>query len=197
MTKRINLFKVRLHQDKNAKIFQLLKLGVTVAGIALFAVFSYINYRNIEINQNIRQLAAEKQNYLSYLMDNKNTEAQLRYFKSKQSQLLTYAKDDAHFLPYFKVLEEALKPASKSAALETVVIEKDRETSFDVSLADFNEVMAFLKYIESATFLDRFTNLVLSNVSLIQETNKDDKESVRNYKFTFKGSFKEIDAGIF
>lgn len=188
MKKRINLLKQNRYVG-NEKLIKRIMLSATVIGLIIFIIFLFLNYLNLRTGNQIKDLNSEKQKALIYLLENKDNEAKLQYFKSKENQLIKYNKNDAHFLPYYEVLEKAIQPASNSSTLDSIDIDKDRNVSFTVRFNDFQATLNFLKYVESDTFLNNFNRLVLSNINLIDLS--------KNYQFTFNGNFKEINDNLF
>ncbi|KKP87922.1 MAG: hypothetical protein UR91_C0032G0010 [Candidatus Nomurabacteria bacterium GW2011_GWC2_35_8] len=191
MKKRINLFKVHPIQEIPILKFFSGRVGLifNLVGVICFLVFLFFIYLNIRLNADISASIAARQEYLQFLLKNDGLEVKLQYFKSKQNQLNTYAKDDARFLPYYNILVEALEYATNSPSLDSVVIDKDRNTNFVVKLNDFDSAISFLKYVESPIFLGSFSSLNLVDFNLFEG---EDVKANKNYQFTFQGAFNEI-----
>lgn len=187
MKTRINLFKRKPKQDYisvNAPIF---KRYLNGAGIVLFLFFGFLIYQALQINASQQSLISQKETYLRYLLDEKDIEANMRYFKSKQTQLNTFLKEDAHFLPYYQVLKKSLEDRSKDTILDIIDIDKDRNTRFVVKFNTSDEMLSFLRYIEAEDFLKNFSSLTLQSFNL----NKLQSKGTR-YQLELRGIFKEI-----
>lgn len=197
MKKRINLFSRKKRFDVFATYAVKIRRFGTVAGILMFFGFIYVIY-NIYITQKATQeLTKQKQLYLSILLNEKDIEANIRYFKGKQTQLVTFEKDDAHFLPYYNLLVNVLDSSTESASLDNVTIDKGRATSFTVKFDSYDGMVSFLKYVESSNFLNNFESLTMSNLSLSRTltpnmTGISNRLNNKNYQLEFKGKFKEI-----
>lgn len=187
MKNRINLFKRKPQQDYisvNAPRFiQYLNIG----GVLLFLFFLFLVSRLIALNSQQQELLTSKETYLKYLLVEKDVEANMRYFKSKQTQMNTFLKDDAHFLPYYEVLKNSLEETKDRAILETIDIDKDRNTRFIVRFSNSEDMLLFLRYIEDENFLKNFTSLSLQNFNLNQLQVKGTR-----FQLELRGVFKEI-----
>ncbi len=199
MIKKINLFRTKPKKLTSPLIIFFAgkgkKYGVFFS-IIFFIGFLTVNFLIIKDKAKIRQLNAKKEEYLKYLLDNKDSEAKFRYFKAKQKQLSDYYGDDASFLPYYQVLTDALKPASESASLESVTINNKRDASFNVKITDYDKAINFLKYVESDDFLNNFDELVLTGFNLFEKRKGSEETAQGSYKFSFAGSFKSINVSL-
>jgi hypothetical protein len=200
MAKRINLLIHRQKKPLPKILVSLSRTGkkiVSFIGIVFFVIFIFINYQIILGKKEIVKLESIKKDYLNYLIENKDNEAELRYFNAKEQQLKEYSKDDASFLPYYQVLLNALNYASDSAAISTseavllknISIDKNRRSEFNIQLANLEVAVNFMRYVESDVFLNNFDELVLTNFNLF-ETKQTEKSE--NYQFKFSGVFKKI-----
>lgn len=198
MKKRINLFSRKKRFDVFAAYAVKVRRYGTFVGILLFLVFAYVIYNIFTVQKQVQALSKQKQLYLSVLLNEKDIEANIRYFKGKQTQLITYEKDDAHFLPYYQVLLNVLESSTQSAVLDSVQIDKNRETSFTVRFSDYDSMLSFLKYVESPEFLQNFDSLTMSNLSLSRlqrgpaTQGVSNKSNNKNFQLEFKGKFKQI-----
>lgn len=195
MKKRINLFSRKKRFDVFAAYASKIRFYGTVIGVFLFVIFMIVIYQIYTIQKDLRDLTKKKQLYLSVLLDEKDIEANIRYFKGKQTQLTTFEKDDAHFLPYYSVLVNVLKTSTNSATLDRVEIDKNRNTTFIVKFTDYDSMISFLKYVESPDFLDNFDALSMASLSLSRNTQNTEVSIVsqnKNYQLQFKGKFKQI-----
>jgi len=189
MKKRINLLSSKKKLPLLVVYGEKIKLVASVIGVICFVLFLYSTFMLFNVKKSIESMNSQKKLYLSFLVDNKDVEANVRYFKSKQTQLTTFLKDDAHFLPYYSILKEALAFSTQSALLDTVSINKDRETSFTVRFVNYDSMISFIKYIESDSFLSNFSQLTLSNFTLNVKTTLGNSYK---YQFQFRGKFNQI-----
>lgn len=191
MKKRINLFRERRRAlfSFDKYLTPTVKLAVDLFGVLIFLLFLFIFITNINLTAKIKSLEQQKKDSLSYLLQNKELEAKMRYFKAKEGQINYYYNQDAKFLPYYSVLVDALKTATTSPALTSVIIDKQRKTDFIITLDSVDSALSFLKHVESDIFTSRFEKLTLSQFSVIQ-LNK--KKETSGYKFTFTGIFKQV-----
>ncbi len=187
MKNRINLFRQKPQLDFISVNAAKLKRIFTVIGVITFAIFVFLIIKTVQLDLKLQDLSTKKETYLKYLLEDKDTEANMRYFKSKQTQLNNFLKDDANFLPYYTILKQSLDQSGNTAILDTITIDKNRETRFVVKFTNYNDMIAFLKYIESADFLKNFTSLSLDSFNLSQNIS-----SVKNYQLELKGVFKEL-----
>ncbi|MDH7476539.1 MAG: hypothetical protein QHH09_03690 [Microgenomates group bacterium] len=189
MKKRINLFSFKEKKEWQEKISRKIRQSATLISLILFISFLSVNLLNIFQKNKLRKINLEKQDYLSYLIESKENEAKLKIFNIKENQLTTFLKDDAKFLPYYTILKEAIYQSTQSAKIDNISIDKERNCQFSVGFDSYAEMVNFLNYIETKTFLDHFNNLFLMNFDL----NEDKKnKSINNYQLVFKGKFNYI-----
>ena len=189
MKTRINLFKRKPQQDFISLNGPKFKKYVTIAGIVLFFLFIFLTIQDVRLNTEHQNLLKKKETYLRYLLDEKDIEANTRYFKSKQTQVNTFLKDDAHFLPYYQVLKQSLEETSDETILEAIDIDKDRNTRFMVKFKNSDEMLSFLRYIEGEGFLKNFVSLTLQSFSLNQQ-----QATGNRYQLELRGVFKELNS---
>lgn len=187
MKNRINLFRQKPQLDIISVNAAKLKKTFTTVGILTFCIFLFLIVQTVQLDLQLQDLNKKKETYLKYLLEDKDTEANMRYFKSKQTQLNNFLKDDANFLPYYTILKQSLDQSGNTAILDTITIDKNRETRFVVKFSNYNDMIAFLKYIESDDFLKNFSSLSLDSFNLSQNIS-----SVKNYQLELKGIFKEL-----
>ena len=188
MKNRINLFKRKPEQDYIGIIAQKIKRYITGMGVVLFVIFLFLMYQMFQLNITQQNLLKKKETYLKYLLDKKDTESTIRYFVGKQAQVNTFLKDDANFLPYYQILKDSLAGTDDKAILDTVDIDKDRNTSFIVRFSSFDDVLLFLKYVEEESFLKNFTTLTLQSFNLTQQSS-----NMSHYQLELVGVFKKLD----
>ena len=142
----------------------------------------------------MNDLLKKKQLYLSLLMEEKDVEANIRFFKGKQTQLYTYEKDDARFAPYYSILLDMLNTSTDSATLDSIEIDKTRSTSFVIKFKDYETMISFLKYVESEEFLKNFDELSMASLSLNRDVVvvSTARYANKNFQLQFKGKFKEL-----
>ena len=189
MKKRINLLSPKkkvnyllLYRDK-------IRLFASLVGVLCFILFIFFITILLKVKNNINAMNLKKKSYLTYLVENKEAEANVRYLKIKQDQLTNFMKDDAHFLPYYTILKESINTSTQSALLNSISINKSRETTFTVQFLKYENVISFIKYVESDDFLSKFSQLTLSSFALNVKT------AIGNsykYQLQFKGKFNQI-----
>jgi|GEM_PF-1102185 len=198
MKKRINLFSRQKRNDFFSVYGQRIRYVGTIAGIAFFLLFLFVMFSLLRVKQSILSVNDKKKLQLTYLLENKDLEANTRYFKGKQTQLTKYLEDDANFVPYYSVLSDALKSSSQSANLDRITIDKNRETTFVIQFTQYESMLSFLKYIETDDFLGSFDELSLANFSLSKrDTAGTVIENKNKYQLQFKGKFKQTDEKLF
>lgn len=195
MKKRLNLFNRKKRFDFFSTYANKVKQYGSIFGVILFLVFIFTIIQTIAVRGQVQSLTKKKQLYLALLINDKDIEANTRYFKGKQTQLLKYEKDDARFLPYYSVLVSALSSSSQSATLDSIEIDKNRDATFIVKFKDYDGMVQFLKYVESEEFLSNFEALSMASLNLSRSsgsTTKVQSAVNKNYQLQFKGRFKEI-----
>ena len=82
------------------------------------------------------------------------------------------------------MLKESLKQVNVEAQLDSVVIDKSKSVSFNLSFNNYSGLLTFLKFAESDDFLQNFNQLSLMNF------HRDDKQTKKNeYRLNFSGKF--------
>mgnify|MGYP001567028367 CR=1 FL=1 len=181
---RINLLVSREDYQKYENYFEQLKLSAAVLTAILFILFIsfYLVLRNkFNLYENMN---LQKKTYLQLLSERKGDEAKINYIQKKYLDLKTFLKDDASSAPYYQLLSSAIKDSSESASLKSFEVNKDRMTSFTISFSAFKELMNFLKFAESQTFIKNFENISLKNFVVLGE-----KEKKESYELSFSGKF--------
>lgn len=186
MKNRINLFKRKPQKDYISANAPKFKRYLSVLGLVLFLIFLFLISQVLRLNNTQQDLLKKKETYLKYLLDEKDTEANMRYFKSKQTQVNTFIKEDANFLPYYQVLKKSLEKTGDNVILDTIDIDKSRSTRFIVRFSNSDEMLYFLRYIEAEDFLKNFVSLSLQSFSLNQQS------KTSKYKLELQGVFKEL-----
>jgi len=186
MKNRINLFKQKPQLDFISANAHKFKMYLNGAGIMLFVCFLLLIYQVLRLSSTQQALLKMKETYLKYLLEENDVEANIRYFISKQTQVNTFLKDDARFLPYYQILKKSLEETSNNVVLDTIDIDKSRKTRFIVKFKDTEEMLSFIRYIEGEEFLKNFISLSLQSFVI----NKQTKGS--RYQLELQGIFKEI-----
>lgn len=181
---RINLLVSREDYQKYESFFEQLKLSGAILTVILFIlfIFAYLVLKN-KFNL-YEKMNLEKKTYLQLLTERRADEAKINYIQKKYSDLKTFLKDDASSTPYYQLLSNAIKDSSESASLKSFEVNKDRMTSFTISFSAFGELMNFLKFAESPTFIKNFENISLKNFVVLGE-----KEKKESYELSFSGKF--------
>ena len=187
MKNRINLFKQKPQLDFVTINASKIKTYLTGGGVMIFLLFLFLMNQVFLLDAQQQDLLKKKETYLKYLLDEKDIEANMRYFKSKQTQLNKFLKEDANFHPYYEVLLNSIGETSSNAVLDTIDIDKNRTTRFVVKFTNDEEMLAFLNNIESEGFLKNFISLSLQNFSLNKQASKTSR-----YELELKGVFKEL-----
>jgi hypothetical protein len=187
MKTRINLFKRKPQQDYITVNAPKFKRYLNGFGVLLFLFFIFLISQVVRLTNEQQDLLKKKETYLKYLLDEKEIEANMRYFKSKQTQVNTFLKEDANFLPYYEVLKKSLEETNNKSTLETIEIDKNRSTRFVVKFNTTDEMLSFLRYIEAEEFLKNFSSLTLQSFNLNKIQVKGSK-----YQLELRGVFKEL-----
>ena len=183
----INLLVNREDYQKYENLFQRLKLTAALLTVILTIIFAYF-YFSIKNKFSIyEKMNLEKKNYLQLLTERKKDEAKINYIGKKYSDLKIFLTNDAASVAYLELLSNAMNDSSESATLKSFVVDKTRNTSFEITFSLFEKMMDFLKFAESEIFLNNFENISLKN--LIIAGNK-------NYELSFTGKFVPIKPNI-
>lgn len=180
----INLLVSREDYQKYENFFEQLKLSAVILTIILFILFICI-YLVIKNKFNLyEKMNLQKKTFLQLLTERKADEAKISYIQKKYSDLKKFLKDDSSSTPYYQLLSNAVKHSSESASLKSFEVNKERITSFTISFSTFDELMNFLKFAESQTFIKNFQNISLKNFAVLGE-----KEKKGSYELGFSGKF--------
>lgn len=199
MKRRINLLNKKKHFSSFIGLDQQVRRYGTGIGVVFFLLFIFVIFQTVVIHNESADLTKKKALYLSLLSQQKDIEANTRFFKGKLTQLNKFETDDAQFVPYYTVLLTAINSSSQSAILDTVDIDKTRATSFTVKFKDYEGMVAFLKYVESENFLKNFDALSMASLNLSREiatANRTSTQLNRNYQLQFQGKFKPLHENI-
>ena len=176
----INLLVNREDYQKYENLFQRFKLTAALLTIILAVIFAYF-YFSIKNKFNVyEKMNLEKKNYLQLLTERRKDEAKINYIGKKYSDLKNFLKNDAASVAYFELLSNAINNSSESAKLKSFVVDKTRNTSFEITFSLFEKMMDFLKFAESEIFLNNFENISLKNLIIAGS---------QNYELSFTGQF--------
>lgn len=185
MKKGINLLHVQEKYKKYYRAFAFIKIFsgiiVVVFFIFLLGFFLALDHKNKEY----QRILSERVNTIGYLRANQHTEAEFVLFGNKLIETNMLLKEDANFYPYYNILNQSLQQASEEARFRSIHIDKDKNVNFVIELPSYEKLLAFFKFIESDIFLDKFDELVLSQLDLTELQDA--------YQLSFSGKFKDID----
>ncbi len=184
---KINLLSDRQDYTKLERYFLYLRIGVLVYAVILFSIAAILTFFLFGQNDRIQGLNNQKKSYLTKMGGQKNEEAKLAYLSKKMDAYGTFIKDDARFLPYFTLLNNALKTSSQSATLSSFVIDKDREVEFTLAFGKLPDLLSSFEFIESPLFLNNFEQLTLTQ--FLSQKNK----TLTSYEISFSGKFIKLD----
>lgn len=159
---------------------------VIILSLALLTILTFF----VKQKKTISALLEQKKFLLESLKSKENEESKIIFLEKKYSALKEFMKDDAHFLPYYNLLNTALSESTQSSQLKLFKISKNRDVDFIVSFSNFSELMNFFKFVESENFLKNFENITLKSFTI----NNDQKlaEKGENYELNFTGRFVPI-----
>ncbi|MFZ6034854.1 MAG: hypothetical protein ACOYUB_01740 [Patescibacteria group bacterium] len=184
---KINLAISREDYQKYELFFQRLKIAVAVIAVIFFGVMITVFFILANKNAQNTQLKQQKNSFVTALGSKQGDEAKIFYLQKKYADLETFMKNDASSLPYYSLLNDALKESSKSSAIKSFVIDKSRSASFTIGFNSFPDLLDFFRFIESKEFLKNFESVSLKSFSVIG----DDKNQ-ENYEISFFGKFVKL-----
>ncbi len=185
---KINLLTYKSDYRKIEKYFSFMRYFILFFSIIFLVVVFCFYFLVGSKNQKINNLLDRKKRLLESIQDKKDNEAKIIFIQKKYQVLKDFLTGDAYFLPYYNLLNSALKPASEAASLETIQIDKQRQVDFTVSFKQFKELTNFLKFVESQEFLKQFENLSLKSFS----AQSGGKDVEGKYVLSFYGQFTKI-----
>ncbi len=184
--KRLNLFNKTTNRNVTSIIADKTIFYSTIVGAILFVAFIVLIVLTITTNSRVSTATQEQKQLVEYLSQNKTAEAQTTYFLQKKDQLKTFLKDDAAFLPYYTILKNSLPPATSSATIQTMKIDKSKKTEFLITFINYDDMYRYIHYVESEDFLRNFESLKLTTFSLNQ------LGGVKGYQLHFEGKFMNL-----
>lgn len=185
MKNRINLLSKQEKYLKLARLFESLRIGIMVLGLAIFTLDIIFFGFLIRQKRQLDLLSTEKKKILDFLLANKEAEAKFVYFRNKENQISALLKNDVQFYPYYNVLNTSLSSASPSGRLESLIIDKNKEVEFSVGFNDIASLTSFFKFAESESFLSNFAKLNLNGFNI-------GKQGGKSYQLGFKGKFNNL-----
>lgn len=187
-TKKINLLISRFdyqEAERRIMIFRNSVLGLSLFILVLVsASFFFLG----TLNSKIKSLEARKAQLTSSTNQKINREEELNYVARKVDLMDTYLKNDAHSLPYYNLLLDAMGPSTESARLTGFVINNKRDTEFEVTFTNLNDMLSFFKTVESEVFLKNFETLTLGNFES-KNSRLESSAQVKSYVLTLHGRF--------
>lgn len=188
--KAINLLTSRDEYIKIERSLRILRT-VVVTYCCIFILgaltFTFLQYQQ---TSKIQDMIDQKANLLASLNNSKDQEAQLVFVAKKVKAYEKFILDDARFLPYYNLLNSALKNTSESsggtssATLASFALNKERAVSFTLMFASVADMIDSFRYVESEEFLSNFQELSLNGLTV---GSKQAENSL-----SFSGKFKEI-----
>ena len=184
---KLNLLTSRENYQGIEKIFAFIRIFFFIQLSILVVLFAFLFISAINQNSKIGNLLSKKESFLESLKNKEGNEAQLFYIQNKYQSLKDFLKEDARSLPYYNLLNSALSKSSESATLKSFLISKNRDVTFTVSFAHFDELLSFFRFIESDKFLSNFEKVSLKSFSALG-----DSKERQNYELAFTGRFIEL-----
>lgn len=183
--KGINLLFNKEDYRKIDNFFYQVRLLVTIMAVFLLLISIFFFFALFNQNKQLNLLLEEKSSALASLKNRENESAKVIYLEKKYRLLNEFLKDDAHFYPYYALLNSALSETTSSAQLKLFKINKNRDVDFKVTFNNFSELTLFLRFVESEKFIKNFENLILKNFTI----NTGGTSEKQNYELTFTGRF--------
>lgn len=187
---KINLLSSRDEYIRIERSLQILRAVVIVyCSFFIVAALSFI-FLQYQQNKSIQDLIDQKTSFLTYLSSYKEQEAQLVFVAKKVKSYNEFIRDDARFLPYYSLLNSALKSGQESsvgtssATLSSFAIDKDRIVTFTLLFISVEDMVNSFKYVESPDFLINFEQLSLKGLTVGTQQNEN--------SLSFSGKFKKI-----
>lgn len=184
---KLNLLTNKGNYQKIEKVFSFIRLLFYIQLGVLVVLFLFFFISTMKQNSAIDGLLEQKKFLLQSLQNKEDDEAKLIYVQDKYQAIKNFLKDDARPLPYYDLLNSALFSSTGSSGLKSFLISKNREVNFSVAFVNFNDLLSFLRFIESDKFLKNFEQVSLKSFSLVG-----DSKTKENYELAFVGKFIEI-----
>jgi hypothetical protein len=194
--KRINLFAKQKKYLKIEQYFSWFRTAVIILVIGFLTFIGFILISLFQQQQKLKALDLQRKQYLAFLTRNNQVEAKFIFYKNKNTEFNNIMTNDVNFLPYYRVLNESLKFSTSAALLNTLTINKDRNTDFSILVEDYDTAFQFIKYAETDHFLKNFEALTLVefssqlNTKTLLTTTLDNQ--TRLITLSFKGKFRKL-----
>ncbi len=181
--KAINLLADRKDYAKLERYVRMLRWGSLIYSFLLLVFVGTLLYIHFKQTVKIQSLIEIKKQNINILSTKRDQEEKLIYAANKVKALDRFLLDDARFFPYYNLLVNSLNTATESSELSTLSIDKNRNFNFKLSFNNFDDLLNYFKYMESADFLKNFEKLILSDFqsSGISSSNR--------YELSFQGRF--------
>ncbi len=181
---KINLLTNREDYTKLEHLFSFIRKITILLSVMAVLVTLFFTIISLRQGTQLQNLTNQKNSLLLQLTGKKDAQAQLAYIQGKYQLVQNYMKEDAYSLPYYNLLSNALSKSTESAALASFVIQRNRETNFSVSFNNFDQLIQFLKFIESDSFLKNFEQVSMKSFNAASGS-----ASLANYTLSFTGRF--------
>lgn len=187
MKKGINLLIKQDQYIRYERVFKQLKLVLVL--FCLVALLEYLGLYLVVQRQREKTVELQNQNQtlLNYIVQHKQVEANLLFFKQKEQQLVTILKTDVNFYPYYELLTNSLLQYGPQAKLVSLTMDNTHESEFTLQFPDYSSMLTFFKFAETDEFVKNFATLMLANFTATPGEQQ-------SYQLVFKGTFKEIHA---
>lgn len=184
---KLNLLTNREDYQKIEKAFLYVRRLFYIQLVLLGVIFLFFFISMVSQNRTMNGLLNQKKSFLESLQNKQDDEVKLLYVQDKYQAVQNFLKDDARSLPYYNLLNSALSQSSQSASLKSFLITKDRNVTFTIAFANFDNLLSIFRFIEAQDFLKNF-----EQVSLKSFTALGDSKTKANYELAFTGKFIEI-----
>jgi hypothetical protein len=183
---RINLLKKTDSYVEISTLFSRIKIiFFTLLFIGLLSVSALSLANGITTTQKV-SAESEQADVLNQLGKTQKSEAEILIFSNKYKQYKELLKEDARFLPYYKLIEEAVNAEVTKAKIENAKIDKSRTFTFNARFDNYVQFANFFSYVETENFLKNFETIKLTSLSIGNVKEK------QEYELEFNGKFLEI-----
>lgn len=193
MKKHIDLFGSKKRQeDLSPLVVKGKKIGLIVLCVLLVLVLIEVG-ASFYLTKITEELTQKQVLLTEFLQRNQGLDNKIALFLYKKNLLQRYMKDDAQFSAYYQLFQNILQEAKLDVQLESFSVDKNRSAVFTITFTNYDASQQFIKAIETAVFLDHFSNLTLSSF-LVSSRKNENNEEIPVYRLELKGTFKEINA---
>lgn len=189
--KKINLSLYAEDYKRIQRLFKAIRISTFILSTLVSMTFGGLFITNSQIAQKINTLTTEKNNLLESTKSQNHNEAAVVYLNNKLSLANKFLDSDTKFIPYYNLLLSNLNSGSDSASLQEFAIDNSRTTTFKVQFKSKEEMLNYLKYAESDSFLNNFSLLSLTGISLSPHQS-DLGNTSTGYTLSFQGKFNAL-----